>query len=115
MWLNLFPKVIKWCFSTLFLMLGILFLAMTKEGGTPGPIILALFSFGAVYWMYKSVSDIPKQVAFATVAIYGAGAAAAMYIPLDHFPLNTNFFIAWLCWSLMIGTPVIAFVYHKYD
>jgi len=88
---------------------------MVKQNGHPGPLILALFSFGIVYWQYKSRSEIPWQVAVASVAILAVAGAAALFLPVALFPFNAGFFPAWCGWSLLIGIPAIAWTYWNYD
>lgn len=112
---ELLPKVLKWMLSVFFLILGVSFLYRVHENGHPGPLILAVFSFGLVYWQYKSVKDIPKQVAIATALVMVAGGIAGYYVPLNEFPFNFGFFIDWAACSLIAGTPVIAWAYNKYD
>lgn len=114
MFMELFPKVLKWALSAFFLIMGLSFLISVQQTGHPGPIILAIFSFGIVFWLYRSASEVPWQVAIASLLIFAAAAGAALYIPVYSFPFNINFFLAWAAWSLIIGIPAIALAYRKY-
>lgn len=115
MWRELFPKILKWVISIFFLILGMSFLAMVENSGNPGPLILAVFSFGVVYWLYKSVNEIPKQVALTTLAILLITAGCAYFVVINSFPFNMGFYTAWSAWAIMLGVPIITLTYWKYS
>lgn len=115
MWRELFPKVLKWDISAFFFILGIYFLALVEQGGHVGPLILALFSFGIVYWQYKKSDKMPWQVALASALVLAASWAAARYISLDYGVFGFGFYPAWTAWTIFLGTPVIAFAHQKYS
>lgn len=111
---SLIPKVIKWCVSAFFLIWGVGFLVMVKQLDHIGPLILAMFSFGIVYWQYKSRNEIPREVAIASLAVVALAGAASWFLFIDAFPFNQSFFAAWSAWTLLIGIPVIGWTYWKY-
>jgi len=116
MFMDIFPKVLKWCVSAFFLIWGIGFLVMVKQYDHMGPFILALFSFGIVYWQYKSRADIPKEVMLASLGVLVVAGLAALYLPEVRFPpFNFGFFGTWSGWALVIGVPVISWTYHEFD
>lgn len=112
---GLVPKILKWYTSAFFLIWGLGFLVMVKQHDHVGPLILAMFSFGIVYWQFKSRSDLSRQVIIASIMVLLAAAGASYYAYLDTFPFNQGFFAAWAAWTLLLGTPVIGWTYWKYD
>lgn len=114
MWVDLFTKTLKWSVSAFFLILALLFLDMVRTSGNIEPIILAIFSFGIVYWLYRSANEIPWQIGAASLVILTLTAGVALYVPFDHFPFNVNFYLAWASWTVALGAPVIAILYRKY-
>lgn len=113
MWRELFPKVLKWNISALFLILGLYFIFLVDRGGHIGPLILAIFSFGIVYWLYKT-SGFSRQTAAVSALVLVASWAAARYLALDGGIFSMGFYADWIVWNLLLGTPSMTFAYLKF-
>ncbi len=119
--IDLIPKVLKWLVSALFFILAMKMLNLTMNGAS-WSLIIAIFSFGIIYWQYTSKSAMGKPVMLASIGVLICTAAAALYLPAwlpffpsGFFPFNGGFFMDWGGLTVLLGGPVMAWVFDKYD
>ena len=111
--MDVFGKILKWWFSTLFLVGGIYFLTLTQDTGAKGPFFVALLCFGMVYWAYNSRNKLPRPIILVTVGILGGTAGLLHYVPDIGAFITDNFFVNWLALIACLGTPIMIYAYKK--
>ncbi len=109
-----FPKVVKWNISAFFLILGLYFMLLVEGTGNIQPIILAIFCFGIVYWLFKAKSEMSWQINFASALSLIIAGAAATYSGVTYGLLGMGFYPAWIGWTFLLGTPIMAYTYKNY-
>jgi hypothetical protein len=114
---DIFAKVIKWCISTTFAITGWGCLILARDYDSIKPVFISVVSFGVVYWLYEwGKKDISKPRIVITVLVFIAALAAALYVQIDNvFFYYGNIYYTWWVWCMIIGIPVMAVSYKKYD
>ena len=116
---EVFFKSLKWFLFVTFFIGGVASIRMIEVLGFE-TAILAVFSFGAAYLMSGPWRSLPKFPMALSIILIAAGAYAAQYI-LHYIyiyfgiRLNFNYYTTWIGLMFFVGTPVMMFVFAKYD
>ncbi len=107
-------RVLKWLFSMTLIMIGIRFLMMASDNNDVRPIIICIFSFGAVYVMYRTRSEVPKMIGLLTAIVFVGAMLAARYLYIDLPVFNYGFYFAWWAWIMALGLPVMLLGFSRF-
>jgi hypothetical protein len=76
---------------------------------------VAILCFGIVFWLSKSTYQNSKKVMMYTVAIIAGTGVLAWFFVADllYYFTGFGFYCAWELCALLIGTPVMAYVFKN--
>ena len=114
-----FLKALKWFLFIVFIIGGIAAVSAVEKYGVQ-PVMLAVFSFGGAYLMSNSWRKLPRQAMVTSTILVAVLGFVADYTPefaavfLNQF-IDMNFYLIWICLTLVVGVPFMMFIFNKYD
>ena len=97
-------KILRWFISNLLVLFGISMAAALQQQGEVWPFMPMILSFGAAYLVANKLYETPQQYLFTAVILVLSG-FCAHYFYFDFLLLNSNVYVAWANWMLIIGLP----------
>ena len=108
-----FTRFFKWLVSISAFIYGCSFLMMIEGSGHIGPLILAIFCFGIVYWMSSNTYEGSKKIFFATAAIIVGTGFIPMYFNPPVMIFEIGYYFSWNIWAAAIGFPVMWYLFSN--
>lgn len=114
-----FLKALKWFLFIVFIIGGIAAVSAVEKYGVQ-PLMLAVFSFGGAYLMSNSWRKLPARAMVISTILVAVLGFVADYVPefaavfLNQF-VDMNFYLIWICLTLVVGVPFMMFIFYKYD
>lgn len=112
---ELITKLTKWVISISAFIYGSSFLMMIEASGTPKPLIMVVFCYGIVYWLSKSTYESSKKLFYTTLVIVAVAGFIPKFVEIEMFFFQVSYYLSWNVWALIIGVPVMGYLFKTED